>query len=242
MSADPFDVVDAKREEASHCLRRLGKVYIRPEHTGQATSYMIAAMSCPNTIVAHQWHNQFKTLLHGFLAATRSIPDIIESRFGYDDKAADRKAWIKSLDPGEQQRRKDFSMALKPDFNAFKGHALSAQRRKAIHFDGQADWHVEVVGFRGQTYFGDNTAPLDQAEEQVFTGDPALDVPAMSSPALHLQPRAENFWLGSKGDANRTPLFDECRRYLSEADCLIRTARSLFASIHDGHPFTVPTW
>jgi hypothetical protein len=242
MSADPFDVVDVKREEASHCLRKLGRVFIRPEHKGQATSYMIAAMSCPGTIVAHQWHDEFKTLLHGFLAATRSIPDIIESWFGYDEKAPDRKAWFKSLDPGEQQRRKEFSKGFKPGFDAFKHHALSAQRRKAIHFDGQADWHVEVRGVRGGTYFGDNTTPLDQAEALVFGGDPVLDVPVMSSPALHLQPRVDDFWLGSRGDPTRTPLFGECRRYLSEADTLIKTARSLFASIHDSHPFTVPTW
>ena len=202
MSADPFDLVDAKREEASHCLRKLGQVYVRPEHQGQATPNMIAAMSCPGTIVAHEWHGQFRTLLHGFLATTRSIPDIIECRFGYDDKApADRKKWFKSLDPGEQQRRKDFSKAFKPDFDAFKGHALSAQRRKAIHFDGQADWHVDVKGFRGRIYFGDNTTPLDQVEAQEFSGDPASDVPAMSSPALHLQPRSEDFWLGSIGRA-----------------------------------------
>jgi hypothetical protein len=56
----------------------------------------------------------------------------------------------------------------------------------------------------------------------------------MSGPAVDLQPRAKNFWLGSKDGPNRTALFDECRSYLSEADTLIRTAQSLFASTHDG--------
>jgi len=243
MPTDPFDIVDAKREEANQCLAKLGTVYVRPEHKGQATSYMIAVMSCPGTIVIHQWHDEFKRLLHGFLAATRSIPDIIENRFGYDDKAWDRKAWLRTLDPGEQQRRKDFSKTFRPDFDAFKGHALKAQRRKAIHFDGQADWHVVVKGFRGETYFGDNLTPLDQAESlPALTGDPALDLPALESPLLPLQPLAKDFWLGAKGDPDRTPLFDECRSYLRDADNLIMAARRLFHSIHNGHPFTIPTW
>jgi hypothetical protein len=239
MPGDPFDLVDMKFQEVNDTLLRLGRVFIRPEHKGQLTSHMAAQMSIPNTILHHNWHDPFKTLLRAFLAETRSIPDIIQTRFGWDRV---REARLRLLDPAEQTRRQDFRDQFQPHFDAFNHQALSDQRRKCIHFDGQVDWHVELRGFRGGTYFGDSENPLAQAEELTYSGNPALDVAIMSSPALHLQPRAENFWLGKVGDPDRTPLFDECRSYLREAEKLIQTARSLFAAIHNGHPLTVPTW
>ena len=241
MISTPFDLLELKLDEARNNLRALSRVFVRPKHKGAVTFHMAAQMSCPGTVLAYFWHDKFKTYLHGFIAATRSVPDIIQTHFGFDTDRR-RQTWLTSLDPGEQQRRQDFTDRFRRDFIAFNDHPLSGQRRKSIHFDGLAKWHVEYKG-RWKTYHGDSVTPLDQAEIPAPpTGDPALDVPAMMSPAIHIQPQRKDFWLGPIGDPNRTPLFDECASFLGAAEKLVATARKLFGEVHEGHTFTVPTW
>jgi len=238
LSADPFNAVEAKLQEACHNLRRLETVFIRPEHTGQYDRYRVQ-LSCARTVLHYEWHDQFKATLHGFLAAGRSVPDIIQSTFGYDKK---QKDWLDTLDQAEQDRREEFAKRFSSHFTAFNQLPLSGQRRKVIHKDGMADWHVEVKGLR-KIYYGDKTTALPQIEDDPpLSDDQALNVAIFSSPFIHLQPFPKDFWLGPKGDPNRTPLFDQCRNYLKEAEKLVNEARSLFAKIHDGQQFTVPTY
>jgi hypothetical protein len=214
-------------------------VFLHPIHKGAITSHMAAQMSSLNTVMPHIWHDAFNSQLNHFLTATRSVPDIIQTRFGYDGK---QKAWLSRLDPQEQHRRQEFKDKFSAHFTVFNRLPLSDQRRQTIHGSGLADWHVEVKGLRG-VYFGDNMTPLDQTEPPLpSSGDPALDVPMMMSHSLPIQPLGKDFWFGPIGDLNKRSFFPECQGYLSAARNLVTEARTLFANIHQGHPLTPPQW
>jgi len=58
-----------------------------------------------------------------------------------------------------------------------------------------------------------------------------------------VRPTSEDFWFRVPENDNSVKelaLFDECKKFLRVTDDLVGQARKLFASIHQGHAFTLP--
>src|ERR1700674_1920523 len=103
---DSFDVVDLKITEAEKHLEKMGQALIHPRHRPNMPAHYPALLSSPGTIIHHDWHDSFNSELNAFLSTTRSVPDVIQNRFGYDKPQLN--TWLLALDKQEQDRRKDF--------------------------------------------------------------------------------------------------------------------------------------
>jgi hypothetical protein len=244
MSTDPFEVVDRKLQEASDCLDKAGKALIHPSHRPDFERHNAALLSCPGTIIHHPWQPNFTSELHAFLGATRSVPDVILNRFGYD--SPNKNSWLLKLDRGEQQRRRCFGRRFEKRYKQFRQLPLNEARNEIHHGSGMARWVVVVDGMYG-TYEGGPNKPLDAAElPHIQAGDdPALQWAAADSFPLPIIPSWQDFWWEiphANGTVQRLPLFSECRSFLGAASGLADYARQLFGTIHANQTFTLPPW
>jgi hypothetical protein len=257
MTFDPFALIRQRLEEASEHLTEMGRAIIHPRHKPGFTSTHAAIMSCPWTIIAHDWQGPFERGLNGFLTATRSVPDIITKQLGYDPhgmrlpwhtrlaKALKRRWHGPTTADEETKRRKKFQRKFEKKFAKFRQHPLSEERHEVIHRSGLPHWEVRVKG-RFRTYVGGPMNPLPLVEEfpHITGEDPAFWVLADSSPML-VEPMAADFcWVIPQpgGAAKTLPLFDECRAFLQAARDLEALARRLYQDIHQGHQLTSPPW
>jgi hypothetical protein len=240
---DYFDVVDLKEAEAGKHLQRMGEALIHPRHRPNMSAHYAALLSCPGTIIHHSWHDTFNSELNAFLSTARSIPDVIQNRFGYDKPHLN--SWLLALDQQEQDRRKDFQKQFKAKFDPFRQLPLNGERNEAHHGSGVAHWEARVKG-RWGTYIGGPTKPIPSTESPpaVPGEDSALAILAANS-ILPIEPMHTDFWWAipqPDGSVRSLPLFLECRSFLPAATGLVIHARQLFQNIHNGHPFTLPPW
>jgi hypothetical protein len=255
MTFDPSDLVESKLEEAGKLLTKLARVIIHPRHKAGFTATHAAIMSCPGTLIAHAWHEEFEATLNAFLAVTHSVPDIITKQLGYDAYGM-RLPWYRRLGnaikrwwhgstPAEEEkkRRKKFQRKFDKKLRKFRQHPLVEERHEVIHRSGLPHWEVRVKG-RFETYIGRPMNPLPAVEQWpiIPREDPAFWVLADSSP-LPLEPMADDFsWVipQPNGPDKELPLFDECRAFLRAARDLAAHARQLQQTIHQGQTLTKP--
>jgi hypothetical protein len=241
MSVDPLDVVYLKLQEASDHLDKAGKALIHPRHRPDARHYA-HLFSCQNTIIHHPWHPNFTMHLNAFLGATRSAPDMVLHRAGYDDPK--KNPWLLAVDEGEKKRRKRFHRKFEKRFSVFRELPLNTERNEVHHRSGMARWEVVVKGMYG-TYQGGPDKPLPSAETPFINAgdDPALQWAAAEAPVLPIVPSWQDFWWRvpqPDGTEKRLPLVDECKKFLAAARELADYGRQLFQAIHAGHKFTPP--
>ncbi len=233
---DNFDIIDLKVAEAEMHLASMGQVIIPPEHCGNRQAHLLSS----HTIIHHDWHDGFNKDLNSFLPATRSIPEMIEYRFGYDQP--DRNTWLLSLDQQEKNRRENFRDQFKPKHKQFRALPLTKERDITAHREGVAHWEIRVKGRFG-TYIGGPKKRIPSAESRppVQGEDPALSFLDTPLPIVPRHP--DFFWVipQPNGSPTELPLFPECRSYLETAKKLVADGRKLFQSIHNGHPFTLPS-
>jgi hypothetical protein len=243
MPFDAFALVNSKLEEADTLRNRMGQVIIHPRHKpGFPAALTAMVMSCPEIIVAHDWHKEFEATLNAFLPATRCVPDIITKQVGYDTHGGD-VAWLSSLDDEETKRRKKFQRKFEKKVQQFRQHPLSKQRNEVCHYSGVPNWEVRVRG-RFETYIGGPMNPLPAVEKWpiIHKEDPVFWELADSSPRP-LEPTAADFWwviADPIGPTRSLPLFDECRAYVKAARDLAVRAHRLYQEIHQGHTLTKP--
>lgn len=101
---DHFDVGESNVADAEKHFENMGKAIIQPRHRSGLSQNYAAQLSASGTIDYHDWHDEFNGQMNAFLSATRSIPDVIRNRFGYD--RPDKNSWPSALDPQEQDPHK----------------------------------------------------------------------------------------------------------------------------------------
>ncbi|MBI3407538.1 MAG: hypothetical protein HY040_04180 [Planctomycetes bacterium] len=213
MSNDPFDVVDRKLSEARAHLHEMGQVMIHPSHKSGFPRQLAVMMSSAGTIIHHPWQEHFDRALNAFLSSTRSVPDIIFKRCGYD-KYAGGKNWLQSLDSNEQDRRRQFHDQFESKFKPFCDHPLSVERKEVAHWSGVAHWEVRINGHFGRTYVRGPTTRLPNTDcPPPYAGEDAALAWITSTNNLPLVPSWPDFWWVIP-----------------------------HASIHDGQTFTLPPW
>src|SRR5262249_40120374 len=143
---------------ASDCLEKTWNAISPPWQRSGYTSFQAAVLSQPGTVLSHLWQDDFDRDLKAFLAATRSIPDIIETHFGCDKPK--KNTWLQGLDPKEIQRRRTFRREFEKRFGPFRNLALSQERIRTIHTTGEAHWQVEITDRFGKLHVGTLTQPL----------------------------------------------------------------------------------
>ena len=65
------------------------------------------------------WQRRFYAHLDAFLAAARSIPEIIQCCFGHDFSRS-AQSWFATLNPAEQSRRNMFNADFLTELGAFR--------------------------------------------------------------------------------------------------------------------------
>jgi hypothetical protein len=220
-------------------------------------------MSCPGTIIVHNWHDKFEGELNAFLAATRSVPDIITKQLGYDARGlklpwylrwlpgdlqsaqTGTDAWVLSVTKEEKKRRRKFHRKFEKKFIQFRRHPLSNERHEVMHRSGLPHWEVRVKG-TFKTYIGGPMNPLPPQEDWpvIPREDPAFWALADTSPRLLEALRDDFYWVIPQPDGTifSLPLFEECRNFLQAANDLVEHARQLYQAIHQGHALTSPPW
>src|SRR5438552_225668 len=96
--------IDFKLEETDFFLDRMGKVLVPRRYTDPTWH---PAYGHGGAI----WQPDFYYYLDAFIAAARSVPDIIQKCFGWDDKSKDK--WPEPLEPDEIDRRKRFQVEFR---------------------------------------------------------------------------------------------------------------------------------
>jgi len=91
-----FGPVDSKVEQAKSEFGRMCKIIVPPPPTPFSNPRAFRSLT-------PEWNRDFDAALNAFLSATRSVPNIISNRFGYD--LPDRNPWLKSLDRGARPPR-----------------------------------------------------------------------------------------------------------------------------------------
>jgi hypothetical protein len=240
---DYFDVIESKIVEAEGQLRTMGQVIIHPAHRPGALRHLAALRACPGTIIGHMWHEPFNAAINAFLAASRSVPNIISNRFGYDQHPRN-KSWLSQLDAPEVDRRKLFDQRFSSLLKPFLALPLNAERNETQHGSGMAHWEVVVQGAWG-TYAGGPLQPLKQLETRsAVPGEQPLGW-LDGAYTRELQMSWTDFWwvIPQSGQASlRLPLFAECNIFVGHARSLAEQGKQLFNDIHKGQPFTLPPW
>ncbi len=234
-----FEPVEFKLQEATRHLDMMGKTIVPP----MPNHHQIALMSS-GAILHHEWQEPFNAELNAFLSTARSVPELIQYRFGYDRPNKNRNAWLLALDQKEQARRTQFQQQFEAKFKLFRQLPLTEERHISEHRDGVAHWEVRVGDLWGREYVG---GPKQRIPDAISAptypdDDPAVAFVAANSISPPI-PRRTDFWWAIPqpgGTITRLPLFPECRKFLAEAEALVAHGRALFQNIHSGHQLTVP--
>jgi hypothetical protein len=232
-----WDGVNFKLESAGFFSQEMSSDLIHPRHNAQSQLFE-AIMVSTGAIVSHPWQDRFYYHLDAFLAATRSIPDIIQSCFGKDPKVD--KSWFSALDPDERKRREDFQSSFANYYLRFNKLPLSRARVVTLHRLGVPPVEVKIAGRWGIEYIGGPVARVPSAESMpVAAGrDPAL-LWAATQPPLPVQPGPDDFDLTLSSGAVKK-LFPECGQYLQEARNLVEKAKEISQREHGGKKLTAP--
>jgi hypothetical protein len=207
-----LDIADFHLREMNHALEPLPT-------TGHTVVQGTAGL------MDRQWHLRFHAHRDGFLAATKSIPDILKWQFGVDDHKARKFGEMPS---DEQSRRRAFMEALKTGHAAFRKQALCLERDITLHRTGYPDVTVTITGPLGVVYRG---TPI----KAVPTTEPLRQEPDFSSqPVLRpIRPDGGSFVL-----ADGTELLPACVDHLHAAQKLASEALQIAERVHRARPIT----
>jgi hypothetical protein len=242
VEAEVFDFANARLNEAGEQLQTMGSRIIHPCDRGDAPSHYAALLSCPGTIIDHPWQLKFWGDLNAFLNSAHGVPNVIQYHLGYDYPA--KNAWLNTLDPLEQDRRKRFQKNFEKKCKPFRDNPLSGQRAEGEHRSGRVRAEVRVRGFYGKEYVGtrDEHIPVADTQFMADSDDPSAHLAAADSFAIPLRVSPRDFWFVIPQQGNpdmRLPLFEECKRYLGQAAALIAEARALASATHGGYTITL---
>src|SRR5262245_61161569 len=90
-------------------------------------AYYAAQVAAGSLVGAGSWRQSLEPHLDALLAATRSVPEIVQCCFGYDRHPRLEPWWL-GLSADEQDRRREFSKEFKPHRGAFLDLPLSHAR------------------------------------------------------------------------------------------------------------------
>jgi hypothetical protein len=230
----PWQGVGFKIGEADFFLSQM-REDITPLVPRPETVVFAPYMTVPGTIVWNPWQQRFYYHLDAFLAATRSVPDIIQAAVGLD-----RRPWVNALPPAEIQRRRTFQGHFKPLYVAFSDLPMSRARVVTLHRTGVPPVEVEIHGLWG-VYTGTPNQAVPIAESPSLPPD--LSFPVMSTPGLPVQPELNDFTLIEHlpgGGTRPHPLFPACEDYLRAARQMVEDARRIAQQVHGAQPLTAP--
>jgi len=174
-----------KQEHAFYFWRRMQHALEPPPRT-----QINVAMQSAGTIIGWTGSSPSMPNFDAFLAMARSVPEIINVCFGYEDRAPKPiRDWFDALDPGEQQRRKEFTKQFAAWYGAFRALPLSNKRNVTFHRTGVSGVKVTIVARFG-IYTGSATEPVPQAESLPIPSgaDPNVPWPALIGPTA-LEPK-----------------------------------------------------
>ena len=220
-----------KQEHAFYFWRRMQHALEPPPRT-----QINVAMQSGGTIIGRDWQQSFYANFDAFLAMARSVPEIINVRFGYDDRAPKPiRDWFDALDPGEQQRRKEFTKQFAASYGAFRALPLSNKRNVTFHRTGVSGVKVTIVGRFG-IYTGSATEPVPQAESMPIPSDadPNVPWPALIRPTA-LEPKWSDFQIDGR------PLYEEVTAYFEATGKLVSKAHKVAEGVHGTNTLSEPT-
>ncbi len=229
----PWENVEFKLNEARFYLDEMGRDLAPPSTQFSNLS------SSPGTLVTGRWQPQIYYHFDGFLAAARSVPDIIQAWFGVDHRSTPNP-WLQTVPPGEEQRRRTFQDQFRPLYQAFHGHPLSRARVLTVHRRGIPPVTVQVSAHWGVYQGGPTTAiPSADVPPGQIGSDPAEYTAVISCSVIPLEPRPTDFSL-EQPSGTVLPLFSTCEGYLQDAQRLADDARRVYDNVHRGQPVTPP--
>jgi len=223
-----------KLDEAQFFLERMSKV-LAP--TRLDTSRRHPA----NVIEMTKWQPDFYYYLDAFVGAARSVPDVIQKCFGWDERSSG--SWVQPLDKAEIERRKKFQKKFTTIYSAFHRETLSRVRTGLFHWLGVPPVHTRVRVRFGQEY---TRGPLDlipSAACREFPPEVAENVPVSAFQSLPVEPSWQEFTLEipqPNAPPRSIPLFEECKRYKEAAKDLMSKAKEISDRVHGAEPLTAP--
>jgi len=137
--------IEFKLAEAKFFLDLMGKVLVPPQLNDP---HWHPAYGPPVT----QWQPDFYYYLDAFIGSTRSIPDVIQKCFGWDQRS--RQEWPQPLDTGEVDRRERFQAQFTGLYVAYHRLPLSRVRVGTFHWLGFPSVQTKGKVFCGQEYTG----------------------------------------------------------------------------------------
>jgi hypothetical protein len=187
------------------------------------------------------WQPDFYYHFDAFLGAARSVPDVIQTCFGWDDRS--KSDWPVPPDAEEKDRRKKFQDEYTALYLDFSRLPLSRIRVGTFHLAGVPSVKVKARVFAGQTYTGGPRERVPDAASRQLPPetDPALAF--LACEALPVEPSWRDFTLEvplSDGTTSSTPLFAECRGYVRGAERLVAESREICARVHGWNKLTPP--
>jgi hypothetical protein len=216
--------VKLKLQYAEFHLQRMTQSLEPPERT--ATN---VALQAAGAIIDTGWQRAIWPHFDAFLAAARSVPEIIRCCFG-KDSAPIMRGWFGNLSDSEQARRQEFTKQFKNEYDSFRKLPLGTARDISVHRTGVAPAQVIISRRFGVTYTGSATELLPLSETRT---DIPSDLGWLVKPTA-LQPSWEDFFIDGQ------PLFLTCREYLNSVSALIEHARILVQNIHGTQDLTPP--
>jgi hypothetical protein len=226
--------VEFKQREAQFFFAQMGDI-IASAYLGDTTRHPSHGNSTP------RWQPDFYFYLDAFLGAARSIPDIIQKCFGWDNYSEDE--WVEEPSVDEEFRRKKFREKIRDASDAFRRRPLSRVRVGTFHWRGLPSVEAIAEVFGGQGYSGTPSELIPSSAPRKFPEDIPSDLAAIFGKPHPVRPRWELFIvrIPHKDSTTEThPLFSECQAYLDSAQELIREAKGLCERVHQGSKLTMP--
>ena len=216
MHGDLWSGPQLKLEYALFFLTKMQRLLESPKMAGDD-----AAMAESGGIVETGWQRSIYPHFDAFLAATRSIPQIIQWCFG-TDRDYRMLRWFNELPAEEQARRRDFRHQF-TGYRTFRDLPLS----RTGHWRGYAN--IKISARFGVTSIGDPARPIQLLET------PHINIPLpLIAGALAIEPHSLQFQIDGR------PLFAECHEFLGRAQTLIIDGRALAERIHGTNRLSAP--
>lgn len=234
MREELWQGTDFKLAEARFFLDQMDKVLLPPQFNDPTWHPAY-------THSVTQWQPDFYFYLDAFIGATRSVPDVIQKCFGWDNRST--KEWLQPPDADEIARREKFQAEFTGLYRAFYRQRLSRVRVGTFHWRGVPSVQTKGKVFLGQEYTGKPGQLIPSAASRQFPPetDPALA--AIFSQPRPVEPSWEDFTVEIPRDDGTTesnPLFPECKAYLNLAQQLVKESKELCERIHRGSKLIPP--
>jgi hypothetical protein len=234
MHEELWQGIEFKLAEAEFFLDRMGKVLL-PAHITDPRWHPAYGHS------AAHWQPDFYFFLDAFIGATRSVPDVIQKCFGWDERSKDE--WPQPLDCDETDRRRKFQARFTGLYVAFHRQALSRVRVGTFHWRGMPSVQTKARVFCGPEFTGKPGQIVPSAAPRRFPPgtDPAFV--ALFGEPLPVEPHWEDFTLEiprDDGTTESSPLFPACQAYSRSAQELVKESKELCELLHGESKLTPP--